>query len=208
MMILYGGPTSPFVRKVVISAKLLGVFDRIQIILVERLTSPSGETRTDYQLTQHNPLGKMPALGLEDGTTLYDSAVIAEYLDNLAGGGKIFPRNSARWGALTMAALADGMMDAALVVRYEHTLRDKAAWSQVWIDSQMGKIERGIAALEAKPPGLGSPPDIGQIGVACALGYLDLRYEGKWRASNPRLVAWLEAFSKAVPSFGETTPKG
>jgi glutathione S-transferase len=208
MMILYGGLTSPFVRKIKISAALLGLADQIELRDAERLKDPvSGTLRTDYAFTDHNPLGKQPTLVLEDGTSLYDSRVIAEFLDQ-QGGNRLFPRNSARWPVITMHALADGIVDAALLVRYEHTLRPKETWSQVWIDSQLGKVERGVAALEANPPGLASPPDIGQIAVACALGYLDFRYEGKWRATSPKLVAWLEAFSKAVPAFGETAPKG
>ncbi len=208
MMILHGGPTSPFVRKVQIAAALLGLSDRIQLQEPARLKDDAtGVLRTDYAITEHNPLGKQPALTLGDGMTLYDSRVIVEFLDQ-QGGNLLFPRDSTRWPVITMQALADGIVDAALLVRYEHTLRPKETWSQVWIDSQLGKIERGVAALEAKPPALTSPPDIGQISVACALGYLDFRYAGTWRKSSPKLVAWLDAFAKAVPSFSATAPKG
>ena len=208
MMILYGGLASPFVRKIKIAAALLGLSERIEFRDAERLKdAATGTLRTDYAFTDHNPLGKQPTLVLEDGASLYDSRVIAEFLDQ-QGGNTLFPRNSARWGVLTQHALGDGIVDAALLVRYEHTLRPKETWSQVWIDSQLGKVSRGVAALEARPPVLTDPPDIGQIAVACALGYLDFRYEGKWRATSPQLVAWLDAFAKAVPSFGATTPKG
>jgi glutathione S-transferase len=208
MMILYGGPISPFVRKVQIAAALLGLSDRIQLEEPARLPhDASGGLRTDYAVTQHNPLGKQPTLTLGPDMTLYDSRVIVEFLDQ-QGGNLLFPRNSARWPVLTQMALADGIVDAALLVRYEHTLRPTETWSQVWIDSQLGKMERGVAALEANPPVLTSPPDIGQISVACALGYLDLRYQAKWRATSPKLVAWLDAFAKAVPAFAATTPKG
>lgn len=197
MMILRSSPASPFGRKVKIAAKLLGLFDQIKIEVADP-GNPADSIR------QQNPLGKIPALILDDDTVLYDSHVIAEYLDQLGGGGKLFPRNSARWAVLTQAALADGMMDASLLLRYERTLRPEAHWSAAWIASQEGKVARGLSALEANPPGLSNPPDIGQIGVACALGYLDLRFAGKWRADHPKLVAWLDRFAAAVPGFAET----
>jgi len=197
MMILRSSPASPFGRKVKIAAKLLGVYDRLRIEVADTADP-------EDSLRRQNPLGKIPALILENGTVLYDSRVIAEYLDQLGGGGKLFPRDSARWGVLTTAALADGIMDASLLLRYERTLRPEAMWSTVWIASQEGKIARGLAVLEANPPELASLPDIGAIGVACALGYLDLRFGGLWRATHPRLVAWLDTFAVAVPGFAET----
>ena len=197
MMILRSAPASPFGRKVKIAAKLLGVFERLKVEIADT-TDPKDSLR------RQNPLGKIPALILEDGAALFDSRVIAEYLDQLAGGGIIFPRNSARWAVLTQAALADGMMDAAILLRYERTLRPEAMWSAKWIDNQQSKIDRALAELEANPPVLANLPHIGQIGVACALGYLDLRFEGRWRASHRGLAAWLDAFAAAVPAYGET----
>ena len=197
MMILRSSPPSPFGRKVKIAAKLLGVFDRIRVEVTDT-TNPADSIR------QQNPLGKIPALILEDGTVLFDSRVIAEYLDQLGGGGRLFPRNSSRWAVLTQAALADGIMDAALLLRYERTLRPEAHWSAPWIASQESKVARGLTVLEATPPGLGDPPDISQIGIACALGYLDLRFEGKWRAGHPKLSGWLDRFATAIPAFAET----
>ena len=197
MMILRSVPASPFGRKVKIAAKLLGLFDRLQIETADT-TNPADSIR------QQNPLGKIPALILDDGTVLYDSRVIAEYLDTLAGGGRLFPRTSARWAALTEAALADGIMDASLLLRYERTTRPEAMWSQTWLANQQSKIDRALAVLETAPPKLTALPHIGQIGVACALGYLDLRFEGRWRAAHPKLVAWLQEFAAAVPAYGET----
>ena len=197
MMILRSSPASPFGRKVEIAAKLLGLFDRLKVESADT-TDPKDSLR------QQNPLGKIPALILDDGTTLFDSRVIAEYLDQLAGGGVIFPRNSARWPVLTQAALADGVMEASLLLVYEKRLRPEATWSAKWMETQQGKIDRGLAVLEANPPKLVSPPHIGQIGIACALGYLDLRCAGKWRATHPKLVAWLDTFAAAVPAFAET----
>jgi len=197
MMILRSSLPSPFGRKVKITAKVLGLFDRLKI----QLADP-----TDIKDSVHgqNPLGKIPVLILEDGTTLYDSRVIAEYLDQLAGGGIVFPRNSSRWGVLTEAALADGIMDAALLIVYEKRLRPEATWSAGWLDNQQRRIDRALGSLEDNPPKLTNPPLIGQIGLACALGYLDLRFAGKWRATHPALVQWLDSFAAAVPGFAET----
>jgi glutathione S-transferase len=197
MMILRSSPASPFGRKVKIAAKVLGLFDRITV----ELADPANPADT---IRQQNPLGKIPALILEDGTVMFDSPVIAEYLDQLAGGGILFPRDSTRWAVLTQAALADGIMDAALLLRYERTLRAESTWSAQWIANQEGKIARSLATLEVDPPELANPPDIGQIGVACALGYLDLRFAGKWREGHPKLVAWLDHFAATVPGFAET----
>jgi glutathione S-transferase len=197
MMILRSSAASPFGRKVKIAAKLLGLFDQIRI-------EPTDPSNPADGLWQQNPLGKIPALILEDGTVLFDSPVIAEYLDSVAGEGKLFPRNPSRWAVLTLAALADGIMDAALLLRYERTLRSEASWSATWIANQEGKIGRALGGLETRPPGLSSPPDIGQIGVACALGYLDLRFAGAWRAGHPKLVAWFDDFAAEVPAFAET----
>ena len=197
MMILRSSPASPFGRKVKIAAKVLGVFGQLKI-------ETADPTDPKDRLRRQNPLGKIPTLILEDGSVLFDSRVIAEYLDQLAGGGIIFPRNSARWPVLTQAALADGLMDAALLTVYEHRFRTEEMRSAQWLGNQKGKIDRTLAVLEAAPPKLTSPPDIGQIGVACALGYLDLRFEGKWRATHSKLTVWLDAFAAAVPGFAET----
>ncbi len=196
MMVLRSSPASPFGRKVKIAAKLLGLFDQLTIETAD-VTNPSDSIRAQ------NPLGKIPALLLGDGVVLYDSRVIAEFLDQQAGGGNLFPRDSARWGVLTMAALADGVMEAALLLRYE-SLRPEAQRSSDWIASQQGKIDRALARLEAAPPKIVGMPHIGQIGVACALGYLDLRFSGAWRTGHPKLVAWLDEFAATVPAFAET----
>jgi glutathione S-transferase len=197
MMILRSVPTSPYGRKVKIAAKLLGLWDRIEV-------QPADPANPSDTVRQQNPLGKIPVLIVEDGTALYDSRVIVEYLDHIAGGGIIQPRNTARWRVLVLAATAEGIMDAALLLRYEQTLREEPVRSAKWIETQQSKIDRALAVLEAAPPALTTPPDIGQIGVACALGYLDLRFEGRWRARHPKLVAWLDRFAVAVPAFAET----
>ncbi len=201
MMILRSVPASPYGRKVKIAAKVLNLFDRLDV-------QPADTTNPTDTVRQQNPLGKIPVLLLEDGAALYDSRVIVEYLDHIAGGGIILPRNSSRWAILTRAATAEGIMDAALLLRYEQTARTETQRSKTWIDNQQSKIDRALALFEAEPPALTVPPDVAQIGLACALGYLDLRFEGRWRAGHPVLVAWLDAFAKAVPSYAETNPKG
>ncbi len=159
-------------------------------------------------LRGENPLGKIPALILEDGEVLFDSAVIAEYLDWLAGGDKIIPAEPAdRFRALTLQALADGIMDAALLQVYEALFRDPALHVAKWLDHQSAKVARGLAALDAAPPAQ-EARDIGAVALACALGYLDLRFSGAWRADHPRLAAWLDGFAAAVPAFEATRFRG
>lgn len=200
MMILRSSPASPFGRKVRLAAAILGLSDRIQVVIADTM-APDGP------LLQQNPLGKIPALILEDGQTIFDSRVILEYLDHLAGGGKIIPVGPTRFSVLTRAALADGIADAALLRVYEARVRDPATHSEKWLAHQSGKVERGLAAFEANPPHAGDR-DVAAIGLACALGYLDLRFAGDWRASNPKLVAWLDAFGAGVPAFEATRFKG
>jgi glutathione S-transferase len=197
-MILRSSPPSPFGRKVKIAASLAGLKDRIQVEIADTI-DPTDSLRAQ------NPLGKIPTLILPDGTTLYDSRVILEYLDHLAGGGILIPREpSARFAALTLQALGDGIMDAAILQMYEIRFRSEEMRVAKWTDHQAGKVERALAALEADPPALATPPHVGDIAIACALGYLDLRFGGRWRASHPRLVAWLDRFAGAVPAFAAT----
>jgi glutathione S-transferase len=156
-------------------------------------------------LRQQNPLGKIPALIIEDGSVLYDSPVILEYLDVRAGGGKIMPKDpKARMAALTLQALCDGILDAGILLVYEGRWRPAEMHVQKWIEHQRGKVERAFAVLEAAPPKLDAVPNVGAITLACALGYGDLRFEGKWRAGHPKLVKWLDEFAAKVPAFEKT----
>jgi glutathione S-transferase len=154
---------------------------------------------------RQNPLGKIPVLILDDGTALYDSPVILEYLDQVAGGGRILPaQGPSRFAALRLQALCDGILDACILQVYEARWRDKEKHEQKWLDYQADKVNRALAALESAPPALGNPPDVGQITLACALGYLDLRFGGRWRAAHARLAAWLDGFAAQVPAFAAT----
>ncbi len=196
MMILRSSSASPFARKVRIAATLLGISDQIEIV-------PADTSDPVDNLRAQNPIGKIPTLVLEDGRAIYDSAVILEYLDFLAGGGKIIPSGRGRFDVLTRAALADGVIDAAILKVYEQRWREDSARSARWLDHQTGKINRGLSALEATRPDP-SRADVAAIAMASALGYLDLRFAGAWRAERPQLVAWLDAFSAAVPAFEAT----
>lgn len=196
MMKLRSAPPSPFGRKVKIAAHILGLDGQIDIVATDTNDAGGG-------LREENPLGKIPCLILDDGTSVYDSRVIIEALDHRAGGGKIIPVEfNARLKALTLQAMADGIMDAAILMVYEQRWREEPMRSAKWVAHQQGKVDRALTQLEATPPGGGM--DIGHIAAACALGYLDLRFGGAWRASHPKLVAWLDAFAKAVPSFEKT----
>jgi glutathione S-transferase len=189
--------TSPFGRKVRMAAEVLGLMDRIALVPAD----PRDENDT---LRRQNPLGKMPCLLLADGTPIYDSGVIVEYLDQLAGGAKLLPAGGLdRIKALTLARLADGITEAAILVVYEGRFREPAQASERWLDHQRGKILRALAAFEAAPPDAGKT-DIVAIGLSCALGYLDWRQAVDWRAEHPRLVQWLAAFSKHEPAFART----
>jgi len=197
MLILRSSQASPFGRKVKIAATVLEVSQRIEIVVADT-NDPSDPLR------KQNPLGKIPALILESGETLYDSAVIVEYLDWLAGGGKIIPPSGLhRFGVLTRQALGDGIAEAALLQVYEGRIREPEHRSQKWLDLQAGKVARGLAAALADLDRF-TPVDIGGIALACALGYLDLRFAGAWRAGRPKLVAWLDHFEQVTPSFEKT----
>ena len=200
MLVLRSSPASPFGRKVKMAASVLGLLDRIEIV-------PADTNDPAEPLRQQNPLGKIPTLVLEDGTTLFDSRVIVEYLDHLAGG-SIFPAGNERFVQLRLQALADGLCDAALLQVYETRFRPEEGRNAAWVANQAGKVSRALATLEAAPPALPDKPRIGEIALACALGYLDLRFAGAWRADHPRLVAWLEAFAAKVPAFETTRFKG
>jgi glutathione S-transferase len=197
-MILRSSPASPFGRKVRIAISLLGLADKIEVRETD-LNDPADSIRVQ------NPLGKVPALIVDDGTVYYDSRVILEYLDHLAGGGRIIPREpKARFAALRLQALCDGICDASLLQIYEDRYRPAEKRVQSWVDRQAEKVARGLAALEAAPPKLDPVPDVGQIALACVLGYRDLRFDGSWRKDHPRLVAWLDKFTAQVPAFAQT----
>jgi glutathione S-transferase len=201
MLQLLSNPLSPYGRKVSITAAMKGVKDKIEIVTID--TNPMDNPA----INGANPLAKIPAL-VVDGAAIFDSSVICEYLDGLSPSPVLFPAvMSERIKTLTLGSLADGILDAALLLVYEKRFRPAEKWHAPWQQRQQGKIDRALDLLERNPPGWRGHPDYGHVTLACALGYLDFRHEGKWRPGHPRLVAWLEQFTQAVPAFEHTKPK-
>ena len=195
MKLLLRGP-SPFGRKGTFAIAHLGLSDRVEI----------GVPDDEESLRKLNPLAKVPTLIIEDGTALFDSRVILEYLDMLAGGDKIIPvETGARFGALREAALADGILEGALLVTYEGRYRPDQTPYQPWLDFQRGKVGRGLAAMADAPPAI-TPLTVGGIGLACALEYIDFREQYDWRPEFPALVAWLDDFNPAHQVFADSKP--
>jgi glutathione S-transferase len=199
-MKLYMSPASPFARKARIIIRELDLTR-----LVEEI--PTNPAASD-ELRKTNPLGKIPAMVLDDGSTLIDSKVICEYLNEL-GGGKFFPGMSVwrsatgRWRALTLQALGDSIADAAVARIYEGR-RPVELQNQDAIAKYLGVIGRSLDALERAR--FVEPPTIGEIAVACAIGYLDFREVATgWRETRPNLAAWYETFCK-YPAMQETRP--
>lgn len=188
--------TSPFVRKVHVVAIETGQIDKIELVKTNTADPASG-------LNAHNPLNKVPALVLDDGSTLYDSRVICEYLDTQAKGAFFPASGPARWTALKRQSLADGMMDAG-VLRMMETRRPEGQRSSDWDTRQKLKIAQGVDALEADH--LGPQLDIGTLSVAIVLDYLDFRFKAEdWRVNHPKLAAWHKSFSPR-PSLQKTLP--
>ena len=192
---LLGSITSPFVRKVRVVAMELGLGDRLELVPTET---------SDPALGLINPLGKVPALLLADGTALYDSAVIVEYLDHLGGGTLLPVAGPARWPVLVLQALADGMADAAVYCVMEKR-RPPAARSADALALQRGKMLRGLDRLEADVASLDAL-NAGTIAAAVTLGYFDFRHPDLgWRAERPKLARWYES-QTSRPAMLATAP--
>lgn len=198
-MKLYFSPSSPFVRKVLLCAYELGLGDKIEL-----LPSAAGPVQRDRKIVADNPLGQVPTFFTDEGVALYDSRVICEYLDHLAGG-TLFPvAGPARWSALVEQSVGDGILDAALLARYEDVARPATLHWADWRAGQLSKatdaldlLERNVAALEGRI-------DIGTITLACAMSYLDLRFPSfGWRDGRDALSAWYAQFA-ARPSMIQT----
>jgi len=202
-MTLYYNAASPFARKVLILLHETGQASRVSLKAVA-LTPVS----PDVEVCRGNPCGKIPALCLADDNVIHDSRVILEYLDQQHVGNPLIPKEgSARWRRLTLASLADALLDAALLIRYETFLRpEEKHWSE-WLDAQQEKIARTLAYFEAEAvTELSTHFDVASISVACALGYLDFRQPNLgWRSSYPRLANWYYEVSQR-PSMVETQP--
>jgi glutathione S-transferase len=199
MMKLHWSPRSPYVRKVMVVTHELGLADRIEIV-----RTVVGGTTPHRELMRENPLGKIPTLVLEDGTILYDSPVICEYLDTLHDGAKLFPAWPERLTALRRLALGDGMLDIALAwlgERFRPAERQSEPHMALW----QAKLRACVDALESEALGDGRFT-IGHIAIGIALSYLDFRFADlAWREGHPRLAAWHAAFD-ARPSVLANLP--
>lgn len=197
-MTLHWSPKSPYVRKVMMVAHEVGVADRIRLV-----RSVAAMRTINPAIMVDNPLGKIPTMVLEDGTSLFNSVVICEYLTALGQGG-LFPEGARRWPALTQHALADGLLDLLILWRNE---RDKPADRQTpeWLDAfgqkalaTLDRLDEGAVVLMAEDF------TIGHVAIGCALGYLDFRFEDlAWRHGRPALAGWFETFC-ARPSAKAT----
>lgn len=198
-MQLHWSPKSPYVRKVLIAAHELGVVDQLELV-----RSVAAMLRPNPALMEVNPLSKIPALVLDDGSTLWDSVVICEYL-NARAGGSLFPaEGDARWQALRWHALGDGMLDALILWRNE---RERDVPLANLMAAFELKINAALALVDAETPALSQTPfGIGHLTLVCALGYLDYRFAShEWRGRAPRLAAWFESMQQR-PSVQATKP--
>ncbi len=200
---LYHSQTSPYVRKVMVLAHEAGLADQLELVAASGTPLDPGTAPVAF-----NPLGKVPTLTRADGAALYDSRVICQYLDARAGSG-YYPPGPRRWDAMTLEAMADGMTDAALLMVYEYRLRPEAAQHPPLVEAQWSKIARSLEVLEARWLAyLAGPLCIGQIALACSLGYLDLRHAPRaWRDGHPGLAGWHDHFA-ARDSMIATAPPG
>lgn len=191
-MRLFYSHASPYARKALVVLHEAGLAGKAELI------AGSGSPLDDGQAPiAQNPLGKVPALELADGRSLYDSRVICQYLDALGQGG-LYGQGERRWDCLTLEATADGILDAALLIIYEGRLRPVELHYAPWLDGQWRKVARSLDLIETKwLHHLMGEIDIGQIALGCALGYLDLRFDARnWRADHPQLAAWYATFSQ------------
>jgi glutathione S-transferase len=192
-------PASPYVRKVNACAIARGIDRQIERWKV---------ATTDPELQKFNPLSKVPTLVTDDGTLLYDSPVICEYLDSVGNAPRLFPAaGPARWKAICQQALGDGILDATQPRRREIALPQDDG-RKAYIEVQRGKVSRALDMLEKEADGLGELSTIGEITIGCALGYLDFRYPNEpWRPGHPRLDAWYARVVK-LPPLAQTVPVG
>lgn len=204
MMKLWYSPASPFARKVLILAHETGQIDQLELI-----DAATTALNPNEELAKDNPLGKIPTLVLEDGMSIFDSRVICEYLDGLHHEQPMIPAKGVdRINALVTQSIGDGLMEAAVAIRYEQFLRPEEKQWDKWIDGQFVKISQALDVLENWRGSRIQDVHIGSISVASALSYMDFRHGGfDWRKDHPVLTQMLETFSKRS-SMVETDPQG
>ena len=202
MMKLLYSPSSPYARKVTMTALVKGLDGEMELVQADT-ADPS-----KHGLDKANPLKKIPVLILEDGSRVLDSAVICEFLDSRVASPVLFPgEGPARWRMLTEAAIANGILDSALLIVYEGRYRAENLRVQSWVDRQQSKIDAALDHFEAAPPNFTTHPDYSHITLAAGLGYLSFRLGEGWRERHPKLVAWLDDFARRVPAYNATKPK-
>jgi glutathione S-transferase len=191
-MKLFHAATSPFVRKCLVCAHELGLRERLELV-----PAAAHPVNRDRAVVAHNPLGKIPTLITDSGTVLYDSRVICEYLNSLSDGHLLPDEGPLRWSVLVDQALADGLMDAAVLTRYENAARPETLRWADWTAGQLDKVSCGLAELERRGGPAAGRVDIGTIAIGCALGYLDFRFASfGWREKCPKTAQWFENFAK------------
>jgi len=202
-MKLFYAPQSPFARKVRAAAIELGLAEQLQLEYVEVVP---GRPNTAFAQSR-NPLRKIPALVTDAGETIFDSTVICEYLDALTGGGVLIPRDTQqRWRVLTSHALAQGMCESVILIRYETWLRPEAVRWSVWVDDHWDKIDAGLDWFEHNSSELSEPVNLAHLALGSLLGYIDFRWPDRgWRHRFPTLRAWFAQLEQR-PSFVQTRP--
>jgi glutathione S-transferase len=191
-MKLFYSATSPFVRKCLVSAHELGLRDRIE--LIPAVAHPVNRDRAVVAL---NPLGKIPTLVTQEGAVLYDSRLICEYFNELGDGHLLPAKGPARWAALVDESLADGLMDAAVLTRYETAVRPESLRWGDWVTGQLEKVTCGLAQIDQRARALAERIDLGTIAIGCALGYLDFRFASLgWRDKFPNAATWFNRFAE------------
>ncbi len=201
-MLLRHSHTSPYVRKVTVLLHETGLIDQVRIEPIDGWSEPD-------LLTCENPLSMVPTLVLDDGQTMFDSPLICEYLDRCHVGRRMIPpTGEIHWRVLREQALADGILDCAILIFIENNKRPEAMRWDWWVDLKLRAILRALDELERQAAGIDDRVDLGTIAIAVALGYLDLRGAvGEWRESHPTLAAWYETFRQR-PSMLATAPRG
>ncbi len=203
LMKLIGSLSSPFVRKVriVMAEKKLD-----HELVLENVWA------SDTRIQESNPLGKIPCLVMEDGGAMFDSRVIVEYLDTLTPVGKLIPPSGReRASVKSWEALADGILDAALLMRLEHTLRPEDRRSEEWLARQKSKVDAGLIAMAKgytdTPFCIGNQFTLADIAVGCTLGWLSFRFPDlEWRTPYPNLAKLYDKLAER-PSFKDTVPQ-
>ena len=197
-MRLFYAPASPFAAKARMAARHCG-------IAVDSVSTDTASEPED--LLSANPLGKIPALLLDDGTAVFDSRVICELFDRMSGN-QLIPQGLEAWQAAKIVeAAVDGVTDALILSVYEVRFRPEDKRHQPWVDKQLRKADRGLDFLEEQIAGLGDDLTIAHFALAGLLGWMELRFVGKLAKERPALAAWIEAFPTLFPDYSELGPK-